>query len=185
MFWTRSSNMNLHEIAHSSSFSLMSTERTNYNLLWQLVVNKPCNQRSVDSQGNLFSSATRVCTETKKSVLSATQRIEFLGVLQKTQVSILELIKLIGLLFSTIQSAFPAQRNFRCLQQQQIQALKTQGSYWKKVILNRNPKEEHKIWKFAMVVTWFCLTVKCWYKQMHPKRDGVQYVKGYQQGANV
>ena len=66
MFWTRSSNMNLHEIAHSSSFSLMSTERTNYNLLWQLVVNKPCNQRSVDSQGNLFSSATRVCTETKK-----------------------------------------------------------------------------------------------------------------------
>ena len=99
----------------------------------------------------------------KKSLLTPTQRIDFLGVtvdslimtlslpekkvskaqkkflklVQKTQVWILELAKLIGLLPSTIQAALPAQINFRYLQQQQIQALKTQGSYCKKVILNR------------------------------------------------
>ena len=33
-----------------------------------------------------------------------------------------------------------------------------------------------------MVVTQFSLTVNYWYKQMHPERDGVQNVKGYQQG---
>ena len=108
----------------------------------------------------------------KKSVLTPTQRIEFLGVtvdslimtlslpkkkvskvqkqcqelLQKTQVSILELTKLIGLLSSTIQAVLPAQINFRYLQQQQIQALKTQGSYCKKVILNRHSKEELQWW---------------------------------------
>ena len=32
-----------------------------------------------------------------------------------------------------------------------------------------------------MFVTWFSLTVKFWYRQMHPKRVGVQCVKGYQQ----
>ena len=100
----------------------------------------------------------------KKSVLTPTKDIEFLGVtldslmmnlsllekkmskvqkqclerLQKTQVSIIELRKLIGLLPSTTQAVLPAQINFRYLQQQQIQALKTQGSYCKKVILNRN-----------------------------------------------
>ena len=86
----------------------------------------------------------------KKSVLAPTQRIKFLEVtvdslimtlslpekkvskvqkqcqelLQKAQVSILELTKLIGLLSSTIQAVLPAQINFRYLQQQQIQALK-------------------------------------------------------------
>ena len=157
--------------------------------------------------GKSFSSATRFCTETKKislefytenrvlrgdsrfinlecgstgKELSKVQK-QCLELLQKTQESILELIKLIDLLFSTIQPVLPAQRNFRCLQQKQIQALKTQGSYCKKVILNGNPKEENKIWKFAMVVTWFCFTVKCWYKQIHPKRDGIQDVRGYQQ----
>ena len=34
-----------------------------------------------------------------------------------------------------------------------------------------------------MVVTWFSLTVKCWYRQMPPESNGVQYVEGYQQGA--
>ena len=56
--------------------------------------------------------------------------------------SIIELRKLIGLLPSTTQAVLPAQINFRYLQQQQIQALKTQGSYCKKVILNRNSKEK-------------------------------------------
>ena len=47
---------------------------------------------------------------------------------------------------STIQAVLPAQINFRYLQQQQIQALKTQGPYYKKVILNRNSKEELQWW---------------------------------------
>ena len=55
--------------------------------------------------------------------------------------------------------------NFRYLYQQQIQALKIQGSYYKKVILNRNSKQELQWW-LQMVVTWFNFTVKCWYKQM-------------------
>ena len=51
--------------------------------------------------------------------------------------SILGLTKLIGLLSSAIQTVLPAQINFKYLQQQQLQALKTQRSYCKKVILNR------------------------------------------------
>ena len=43
--------------------------------------------------------------------------------------TVLELIKLMGLLASTIQAALPAQLNFRYLQQQQINALKLNGSY--------------------------------------------------------
>ena len=103
----------------------------------------------------------------KKSVLTPTQRIEFLRetvdslimnlsipekkvskvqkqcleLLQK-KVSILELAKLIVLLSSTIQTVLPAQINFRYLQLQQIQALKTEGSDCKKEILNKNSKEE-------------------------------------------
>ena len=95
-------------------------------------------------------------------MLTPTQRIEFFGVtvdslnmnlslpekkvskvqkqyqelLQKTQVSILELTKLIGLLSLTSQAVLPAQINFRYLQQQ-MQALKTKRSYCKKVILNK------------------------------------------------
>ena len=94
----------------------------------------------------------------KKLVLTPTQRIEFLGLtvdslimtlslpekkvsnvqkqcqelLQKTQVLILKLTKLTGLLSSTIQAVLPAQVNIKYLQQQQIEALKTQGSYRKK-----------------------------------------------------
>ena len=51
-----------------------------------------------------------------------------LELLQKTQVSILEITKLIGFLSSTVQAVLPAQINFRNLQQQQIQALRTQWS---------------------------------------------------------
>ena len=51
--------------------------------------------------------------------------------------SILGLTKLTGLLSSAIQTVLQAQINFKYLQQQQLQALKTQRSYCKKVILNR------------------------------------------------
>ena len=108
----------------------------------------------------------------KKSELTPTQRIEFLGVtidsltmtlslpekkvskvqkqfqelLQKTKKSILELKKLAGLLPSTIQAVLPVQINFRYLQQQPIEALKTEGLCCKKVILNGNSKEELQWW---------------------------------------
>ena len=36
-----------------------------------------------------------------------------------------------------------------------------------------------------MVVTWFSLTVKCWYRLRHPERDRVQHIKGCPQGAMV
>ena len=58
----------------------------------------------------------------------------------KSFVIVLEVTKLIGLLVSTIQSALPAQLNFRYLQQQQINALKKIGSYV--LSLNMESKEE-------------------------------------------
>ena len=102
----------------------------------------------------------------KKPILTPTRRIKFLGVivdsltmtlsllekkvskvqkqclelLQRTQASILESAKLIGLLSLIIQAVL--QINFRYLQQQQIQELRIQGSYCKKAILNRNSEEE-------------------------------------------
>ena len=104
----------------------------------------------------------------KKSVLTPTHKVDFLKLtvdslimtlslpekkmskvqkqrlklLQKTQVSILELTNLMGLLSSTIQAVLPGKINLRYLQQQQTQAIKTRGSYSKKVILTRNSKEE-------------------------------------------
>ena len=71
---------------------------------------------------------------------------QYLELLQKTQVSILELTKLIGLLSSTIQAVLPAQINFRYLQIQLIHALQTQGPCCEKVIPNRNSKEELQCW---------------------------------------
>ena len=108
----------------------------------------------------------------KKSELTPTQRIEILGVtidslimtlslpekkvskvpkqfqelLQNTKKSILELKKLAGLLPSTIQAVLPVQINFRYLQQQPIEALKTKGLCCKKVVLNGNSKEELQWW---------------------------------------
>ena len=51
-----------------------------------------------------------------------------------------------GLLSSTIQAVPLAQINFRYLQQQQIQALKKLGLYYKKLILNRNSEDEWQWW---------------------------------------
>ena len=51
-----------------------------------------------------------------------------------------------GLLSSTIQAVPPAQINFRYLQQQQTQALKKLGLYYKKLILNRNSEDEWQWW---------------------------------------
>ena len=111
----------------------------------------------------------------EKSVLTYTQRIEFLVVtvdsltmtlsqpekkvskvqkqclefLQKTQVSILDnigLFRLIGLLSSTIQAVLLGQINFRYLQQQQIQALKNTG-----VILQKSDSKQKLQGKTAVV----------------------------------
>ena len=90
----------------------------------------------------------------EKSILNPVQEIEFLGLtvnsvkmtlslpeqrIKRIQdqcqdlhvkgfVTVLELTKLIGLLASTIQAVLLAQLNFRYLQQQQINALKPNGS---------------------------------------------------------
>ena len=47
---------------------------------------------------------------------------------------------------STIQAVLQPQINFRYLKQQQIEALKTKGSHCKKLVLNRNSKEELQWW---------------------------------------
>ncbi|XP_057296294.1 uncharacterized protein LOC130625258 [Hydractinia symbiolongicarpus] len=109
----------------------------------------------------------------KKSVLEATQKIEFLGMsvdsvtmslyltrekvtkiqtqclsLYKTrEATILELTQLIGVLSSTIQAVLPARLEFRFLQQQQqIQSLKVSKSYATLVHLKRESLEELLRW---------------------------------------
>ena len=42
----------------------------------------------------------------------------------------LSLLKLIGLLLSTVQAILPGKIQFRFLQQEQITSLKEQGNYW-------------------------------------------------------
>ena len=100
----------------------------------------------------------------EKSILNPVQEIEFLGLtvnpvkmtlslsepkIKRIQdqcqdlyvkgfVTVLELTKLIGLLASAIQAVLPAQLNFRYLQQQQINALKLDGSYQEVLSLTRS-----------------------------------------------
>ena len=144
LFWTRPSTKNFYKITQNSSFSVMLPEHTKYNLLGQYAVDRLYNQRNVNGQRQLIFLLQQLgfVLNLKKSVLTPTQRIEFLGVtvdsltmtlslpekkvsrvqkqcqelLQKTQVSILELTKLIGLLSSIIQAVLPAQINSRYLQ---------------------------------------------------------------------
>ena len=61
-------------------------------------------------------------------------------------VSILSLTKLIGTLSSTVQAVMPAHLQFRYLQQDQIRALKKQGSYRSKLKLGRLSKLELDRW---------------------------------------
>ena len=108
-----------------------------------------------------------------------------LKLIQKTHVLILESTKLIGQLPSTIQAVLRAQTNFRNLQQQEIQELKTKGSYCKKVILNRNSKKELQWWIQNLNICNGRYLVQSHSQVLvQPERDGVQYVKGYQQGDN-
>ena len=157
LFWTRPSTKYFYKISQNFSFSATVPEHTNYNLRGQLVIHRTYNREERLMTRNtviLLLQQLEFAFNLKKSVLTPSQRIEFLGVtvdslimtlylpekkgskVQKQclelQVSILELVKLIGLLSSTSQAVLPAQINFRYLQQQQMQALKLQELYWKK-----------------------------------------------------
>ena len=157
LFWTRPSIKYFYKISQNFSFSATVPEHTNYNLRGQLVIHRTYNREERLMTRNtviLLLQQLGFAFNLKKSVLTPSQRIEFLGVtvdslimtlylpekkgskVQKQclelQVSILELVKLIALLSSTSQAVLPAQINFRYLQQQQMQALKLQELYWKK-----------------------------------------------------
>ena len=108
----------------------------------------------------------------EKSILNPVQEIEFLGLtvnsvkmtlslpeqrIKRIQdqcqdlhvkgfVTVLELTKLIGLLASTIQAVLLAQLNFRYLQQQQINALKPNGSYQQALSFNKESRKELQWW---------------------------------------
>ena len=160
LFWTRPSTKYFYKINQNSSFSVASLEHTNYNLLGRHVVDRPYNRRSVNGQrhSNLPSSTARVCTEFKEvnvdtytenrvlrgdsgfidhdSVSTREESLKSSEVLsgtssENTSVD-LRTTKL------TIQAVLPAQMNFQYLQQQQMLALKTQGSYCKKETLRKN-----------------------------------------------
>ena len=69
-------------------------------------------------------------------------KLRFVDLYQSSQVSILQLIKLLEHLKPTIQAALPARLSSRFLQQQQIQALKEKKSYLTNITLNNNSKQE-------------------------------------------
>ena len=73
LLWTRPCTKNFYKIIQNSSFSVTSTEHTNYKLLGQHVVDSPYNQRNVNGQRQLG-----FALNLKKSVLTPTQIIEFL-----------------------------------------------------------------------------------------------------------
>ena len=56
---------------------------------------------------------------------------------QNPETTVLELTKVLGHLTSTISAILPAKLYCRFLQQQQIQALKKNGSYESQVLLNK------------------------------------------------
>ena len=56
---------------------------------------------------------------------------------QNPETTVLELTKVLGHLTSTISAILPAKLHCRFLQQQQIQALKKNGSYESQVLLNK------------------------------------------------
>ena len=144
------------------------SEHTNHNLLGRHVVDRPYNRRNVNDQkqSNLPSSTTRICTEfnnisvdtyTENRVLRGDSRFtnhdpvstreESLKSSEAVSRTSSENTSVDFRINKTIQAVLPPQINFGYLQQQQeIQALKTQGSYCKKVILNRNSKEELQWW---------------------------------------
>ena len=66
-------------------------------------------------------------------------------VYSQPRTSVLSLIKLIGLLSSTVQAILPGKIQFRFLQQEQISSLKRQGSYQGYVIL-RNLARQELLW---------------------------------------
>ena len=95
LFWTTLSIKDFYKITQNSNFSVVLPEHTKYNLLGRHVADRPYNRRNVIGQrhSNLPSSTTRVSRELKKkkSVLTPTQRIEFLGVTVDLLIMILSL----------------------------------------------------------------------------------------------
>ena len=75
------STKNFFKIIQNSSFSVASPEHTNQNSLGRHVVDKPYNRRNINGQrhSNLLQQLGFILN-LKKSVLTPTQRIEFLGV---------------------------------------------------------------------------------------------------------
>ena len=76
LFWIRPSTKNLYKITQNSSFSVMSTEHTNYKLLGRHVTTNylayPYNRRNVYAQRQLG-----FVLNLRKSILTPTQRTKF------------------------------------------------------------------------------------------------------------
>jgi len=72
--------------------------------------------------------------------------------LKQQEIQILFLTKLVGTLASTVQAVLPARIQFRYLQQEQIQALKRQGTYKGKVTLGELAKLELKWWIENLII---------------------------------
>ena len=120
----------------------------------------------------LIATDTGFVIKLKESILTAQQKIQFLGLLvdplnmslsltlekltkvtsqclemyKKEKVSILQLTELIGLLSSTAQAVLPAQLQFWYLQQIQAESLSRDTSYQHQVTFNSSAKQELPWW---------------------------------------
>ena len=106
-----------------------------------------------------------------------------------SEVSLLDLTKLIGIFSSTIQAVLPGRLQFRFLQQQQILSLKQTHSLtslwwswlpWQKTSCYGGST----IQNFAMVDWLYNYRHISLFRQMHPKKGGGLYVAGSEQGVS-
>ena len=168
LFWTWPSTKNFYEITEDSSFSVISSEHTNHNISWTECVNSLYNRRNISGQGQskLPFSTSKICAEFKETSFAAAQRIQFLAVTlinhdpvsnREETVESSEAVSRTSsgnssvgfrinktnrlVVFNYPTSTFITNK-FQVPKTTTNTGIKTQGSYFKKVILNRNPKEK-------------------------------------------
>ena len=169
MLWFSLRPTDLYQVIKSSYCLAKTFERENCNLFRRCVDFRQVDKGSHAGEGYIdFSIAMGFVLNLEKSQFQPVKTLEFLGLNIDTQtmkislteekvkrvitlckrakrtkkVSILSLTKLIGTLSSTVQAVMPAHLQFRYLQQDQIRALKKQGSYRSKLKLGRLSKLE-------------------------------------------
>ena len=172
MFWFGTSSQNIHKIIKGFNLSFETSDEKAHNLSRRFIDFGKQYERSIYGKGLCVLQHLGFVINLKKCVLDPTQEIQFLGLIVNSQtmtlslseekirrikdhclslhkgseVSPLDLTKLIGTLSSIIQAVLPARLQFRFLQQQQVLSLKQTQSYLTLVKLTPITKDELLWW---------------------------------------